>query len=70
MRRRSASASAHASSFTPAYTPSITLSRTDRTPRGVMALASTGTTVPEIARRTGLPVDAVSMLLSISGGAR
>lgn len=42
----------------------------DRTPKHVQALAAAGTTLTEIARRTRLPVDAVSMLLSISTASR
>lgn len=42
-----------------------------RTPKAVAALAEAGTTPADIARRTGLPHDAVSMLLSLgSFGAR
>ena len=39
--------------------------KADRTPRAVQALAESGAAPTEIAWRTGLPVDAVSMLLSI-----
>ncbi len=40
------------------------------TPRAVQALADTGTDLSEIARRTGLSLDAVAMLLSIGSGSR
>jgi len=41
-----------------------------RTPKAVQALADSGSDSAEIARRTGLPVDAVAMLLSIGSGGR
>lgn len=41
--------------------------RTSKTPRAVQALAAEGVQPAEIARKTGLPVDAVAMLLEISG---
>jgi hypothetical protein len=44
--------------------------KVDRTPKHVHALAAAGTTLTEIARRTRLPVDAVSLLLSISAAPR
>jgi hypothetical protein len=44
--------------------------KVDRTPKHVQALAAAGTTLTEIARRTRLPVDAVSLLLSISAAPR
>ncbi|WP_411280706.1 hypothetical protein [Gemmatimonas sp.] len=49
--------------------PSITLrgGKSSRTPRAVAALAAAGANPTEIAWKTGLPVDAVSMLLEISG---
>ncbi|MES2521504.1 MAG: hypothetical protein V4617_02315 [Gemmatimonadota bacterium] len=47
--------------------PSFSMGRVDRSARGIAALAEAGTALTDIARRTGLPVDAVSMLLSISG---
>ena len=50
-------------------TPTITLrgGKSPRTPRAVAALAAAGAAPTEIAWKTGLPVDAVSMLLEISG---
>lgn len=52
-----------------APTPTITLrgGKSSRTPRAVAALAAAGANPTEIAWKTGLPVDAVSMLLEISG---
>ncbi len=49
--------------------PTITLrgGKSSRTPRAVAALAAAGAAPTEIAWKTGLPVDAVSMLLEISG---
>ncbi len=49
--------------------PTITLrgGKSSRTPRAVAALAAAGANPTEIAWKTGLPVDAVSMLLEISG---
>ena len=49
--------------------PPITLrgGKSSRTPRAVAALAAAGAAPTEIAWKTGLPVDAVSMLLEISG---
>ncbi len=44
--------------------------RVDQTPRAVQALAQAGTAPVEIALRTRLPVDAVSMLLAMGSGAR
>ena len=48
--------------------PSITLrgDRVSKTPRHVQALAAAGAAPEEIAWKTGLPVDAVSMLLTMS----
>ncbi len=40
--------------------------RPDRTPRAVQALAASGTSPSEISWRTGLPVDAIALLLAIS----
>ncbi len=40
--------------------------RVSRTPRAVQSLAASGASTTEIAWKTGLPVDAVSMLLEIS----
>lgn len=42
-------------------------SRPSKTPRAVQALAAAGAQPAEIAWKTGLPVDAVAMLLEISG---
>jgi hypothetical protein len=42
-------------------------SKASRTPRAVAALAASGAAPTEIAWKTGLPVDAVAMLLEISG---
>lgn len=39
------------------------------TPKQVHALAAQGSTLAEIARGTGLPVDAVALLLAVGGGA-
>jgi len=44
--------------------------RIDRTPKAVQALAEAGTALTEIARRTGLAVDAVSLLLAMSTASR
>lgn len=57
---------------TPSFSmPSFSLGgKVDRTPKGVQALAAAGTTLTDIARRTRLPVDAVSLLLSISAASR
>lgn len=41
--------------------------RVSKTPRAVQALAAEGVQLADIARKTGLPVDAVAMLLEISG---
>lgn len=41
--------------------------RAARTPRAIHALAATGAEPTEIARKTGLPVDAVAMLLELGG---
>lgn len=41
--------------------------KASRTPRAVQALAAAGAAPTEIAWKTGLPVDAVSMLLELSG---
>lgn len=40
--------------------------RASRTPQAIQSLAATGASATEIAWKTGLPVDAVSMLLEIS----
>lgn len=49
--------------------PTIVLrgGKTKRTPRAVQALAAAGAGPLEIARKTGLPLDAVSMLLELHG---
>ena len=44
--------------------------RPDRTPRAVEALAASGTAPSEISWRTGLPLDAVALLLSLSSAQR
>ena len=51
--------------------PTIALrgGRSSKTPKAVQALAAAGTAPTEIAWKTGLPLDAVSMLLEINGGA-
>lgn len=43
--------------------------RSTKTPKAVRALAAAGAAPTEIAWKTGLPLDAVSMLLEINGGA-
>jgi hypothetical protein len=54
----------------PSAAPALSLrsGRGNRTPRTVQALAAAGTAPTEIAWKTGLPLDAVSMLLEINGG--
>ncbi|WP_353268107.1 hypothetical protein [Gemmatimonas sp.] len=53
---------------TAAATPTIKLAgRSSKTPRAVQALAAAGAAPAEIAWKTGLPLDAVSMLLEIGG---
>lgn len=47
-----------------------TTGKRQQTPRAVEALAATGATTSDIAWKTGLPIDAVQLLLSISTGAR
>ncbi len=49
--------------------PTITLlsAKGGRTPRAVHALAAAGAVPAEIAWKTGLPLDAVAMLLNLSG---
>ncbi|MFN8979567.1 MAG: hypothetical protein ACK5ZZ_13435 [Gemmatimonadaceae bacterium] len=55
---------------TPAAAPAIWLGgKAGRTPRAVQALAAAGAEPTEIAWKTGLPVDAVSMLLELGGPA-
>jgi hypothetical protein len=51
----------------PAPTIILRGGKATRTPRAVAALAAAGAAPIEIAWKTGLPVDAVSMLLEISG---
>jgi hypothetical protein len=51
----------------PAPTIILRGAKAARTPRAVAALAAAGAAPIEIAWKTGLPVDAVSMLLEISG---
>ena len=51
----------------PAPTIILRGGKSSRTPRAVAALAAAGANPTEIAWKTGLPVDAVSMLLEISG---
>jgi len=52
-----------------AATPTMTQrgGRVSKTPRHVQALAAAGDAPAEIAWKTGLPVDAVAMLLNLSG---
>jgi hypothetical protein len=64
---RAAVAGRTATSAAPAL--SLRSGRGNRTPRTVQALAAAGTAPTEIAWKTGLPLDAVSMLLEINGGA-
>ncbi len=51
-----------------AMTPTIAVrsGRASRTPKAVQALAASGAAPTEIAARTGLPLDAVSMLLELA----
>ena len=63
LRRRAPSTGAIAA-------PTLSFSRNDRTPRAVQALAQQGAQPTEIAWRTGLPVDAVSLLLAMSTASR
>lgn len=64
--RRATLASAHRPSSATAPTIKLT-SRGGKTPRTVQALAAAGAAPAEIAWKTGLPLDAVSMLLEIGG---
>lgn len=50
--------------------PEPAAGRADRTPRAVHALAQQGARPTEIAWRTGLPVDAVALLLAMSTASR
>ena len=72
-RRASLAGARHANINRPATAapPTITLrgSRSSKTPKAVQALAAAGAAPTDIARKTGLPLDAVSMLLEINGGA-
>ncbi len=71
-RRTSLASARHPNVNRPATAapPTITLrGRTSRTPKTVQALAAAGAAPTEIAWKTGLPLDAVSMLLEINGGA-
>lgn len=69
--RRSARAHGRHGTARPASAapPTITLraGRAGKTPRTVQALAAAGAAPTEIAWKTGLPLDAVSMLLEIHG---
>jgi hypothetical protein len=47
-------------------TIAVRSSRASRTPKAVQALAASGAAPMEIAARTGLPLDAVSMLLELA----
>lgn len=51
-------------------TPARSGSRDSRTPKAVEALAASGASTSDIAWRTGLPIDAVNLLLAISSGSR
>jgi hypothetical protein len=66
LKRRSKRATLSSSHRTAAAAPTIKLGgRSSRTPRAVQALAAAGAAPTEIAWKTGLPLDAVSMLLEI-----
>lgn len=66
MKRRGKRATLSAAHRTAATAPTIKLGgRSSRTPRAVQALAAAGAAPTEIAWKTGLPLDAVSMLLEI-----
>lgn len=78
-RRRNSAPTASAKALNTESTRRLTASlptklvpgKGNRTPKAVAALAEAGTTPADIARRTGLPLDAVAMLLSLgSFGAR
>jgi hypothetical protein len=66
LRRRPARSTRQARQA-PAPTIILRGGKATRTPRAVAALAAAGAAPIEIAWKTGLPVDAVSMLLEISG---
>ena len=55
--------------LTPKSSPRVGDKR-QRTPRAVEALAATGASTSDIAWRTGLPIDAVQLLLAISSAPR
>lgn len=70
-RRSSLAGARHPNISRPASAapPTITLrGRSSKTPKAVQALAAAGAAPTEIAWKTGLPLDAVSMLLEINGG--
>ncbi|MEP6779732.1 MAG: hypothetical protein ABJC26_07565 [Gemmatimonadaceae bacterium] len=54
------------SSLPAAAMPATVVGGKNRTPRAVQALAEAGTTPADIARRTGLPLDAVVLCLAMS----
>ena len=51
---------------TAALPAKLVVGKTSRTPRAVLALAEAGTAPADIARRTGLPLDAVALCLAMS----
>ncbi len=51
-------------------TGSRVITNRQQTPRAVEALAASGATTSDIAWKTGLPIDAVRLLLAISAGTR
>lgn len=66
MNRRGKRSTLSAAHRTAASAPTIRLGgRSSRTPRTVQALAAAGAAPTEIAWKTGLPLDAVSMLIEI-----
>ena len=68
---KSAARNAPAFSMPTISMPSLSLGgKADRTPRAVQALAAAGTAPSEISWRTGLPLDAVALLLAMSTTAR
>lgn len=70
-RRRSTSSGAGLALSAVTAAPRTGASRTSRTPKAVVALAESGASATDIARRTRMPLDAVSMCLSMgSMGAR
>ena len=64
-RRRQAAPSAALAGGVLAAAPRSAASRTSRTPKAVVALAESGASATDIARRTRMPLDAVSMCLSM-----